>query len=272
MPASAVRPGSSGSPPAGCMPRAWTWTSSRWTRPTTRLASQYARAKGAQVELLGLWADRLAPTAASRPCTRAGSPPRGRDGPADVRKGPGPACGLPRTALTSWYGWWAEEPARSRAGCGSIAAPFDHPAAVDPHHARSGPGSGNGLWGPPVCRNRPEPSRMSAMKCPNDNSTLQMTDRQGIEIDYCPECRGVWLDRGELDKIIERSASWTPEPELAGTATGNGIAAAGTSPRRRSPRRRRPRPSSRPSWSSAAKAEPPGSLHDPQGRRDVHAP
>jgi Zn-finger nucleic acid-binding protein len=32
-----------------------------------------------------------------------------------------------------------------------------------------------------------------------------MTDRQGIEIDYCPECRGVWLDRGELDKIIERS-------------------------------------------------------------------
>jgi hypothetical protein len=33
-----------------------------------------------------------------------------------------------------------------------------------------------------------------------------MTDRQGIEIDYCPECRGVWLDRGELDKLIERSA------------------------------------------------------------------
>lgn len=35
-----------------------------------------------------------------------------------------------------------------------------------------------------------------------------MTQREGIEIDYCPECRGVWLDRGELDKIIERSASW----------------------------------------------------------------
>lgn len=51
------------------------------------------------------------------------------------------------------------------------------------------------------------------MRCPNDDTTLQMTDRQGIEIDYCPECRGVWLDRGELDKIIERSASWTPEPE-----------------------------------------------------------
>lgn len=44
------------------------------------------------------------------------------------------------------------------------------------------------------------------MKCPNCNVSLVMTDRSGIEIDYCPECRGVWLDRGELDKIIERSA------------------------------------------------------------------
>ena len=44
------------------------------------------------------------------------------------------------------------------------------------------------------------------MKCPIDNSDLVMSDRQGIEIDYCPKCRGVWLDRGELDKIIERSA------------------------------------------------------------------
>ena len=44
------------------------------------------------------------------------------------------------------------------------------------------------------------------MKCPNCNVNLMMTDRNGIEIDYCPECRGVWLDRGELDKIIERSA------------------------------------------------------------------
>lgn len=45
------------------------------------------------------------------------------------------------------------------------------------------------------------------MKCPIDNTDLQMTDRQGVEIDYCPKCRGVWLDRGELDKIIERSES-----------------------------------------------------------------
>lgn len=45
------------------------------------------------------------------------------------------------------------------------------------------------------------------MKCPNcKDVNLIMADRNGIEIDYCPECRGVWLDRGELDKIIERSA------------------------------------------------------------------
>jgi Zn-finger nucleic acid-binding protein len=45
------------------------------------------------------------------------------------------------------------------------------------------------------------------MKCPHDNADLVMTERQGIEIDYCPTCRGVWLDRGELDKIIERSTA-----------------------------------------------------------------
>lgn len=50
------------------------------------------------------------------------------------------------------------------------------------------------------------------MKCPNCNETLIMADRQGIEIDYCPNCRGVWLDRGELDKIIERTAEYTPPP------------------------------------------------------------
>ena len=45
------------------------------------------------------------------------------------------------------------------------------------------------------------------MSCPKCNVELRITDRQGVEIDYCPQCRGVWLDRGELDKIIERSAS-----------------------------------------------------------------
>lgn len=44
------------------------------------------------------------------------------------------------------------------------------------------------------------------MKCPNCQDTLVMTERQGVEIDYCPACRGVWLDKGELDKIIERAA------------------------------------------------------------------
>ncbi len=45
------------------------------------------------------------------------------------------------------------------------------------------------------------------MLCPADQTPLTMSERQGIEIDYCPTCRGVWLDRGELDKIIERSAA-----------------------------------------------------------------
>lgn len=50
------------------------------------------------------------------------------------------------------------------------------------------------------------------MKCPVcANTNLTMSERQGIEIDYCPDCRGVWLDRGELDKIIERSATQAPQ-------------------------------------------------------------
>ncbi len=44
------------------------------------------------------------------------------------------------------------------------------------------------------------------MQCPSDGTVLVMSERSGIEIDYCPTCRGVWLDRGELDKIIERGA------------------------------------------------------------------
>src|SRR5829696_5879153 len=50
------------------------------------------------------------------------------------------------------------------------------------------------------------------MQCPHDQTVLQMTERQGIEIDYCPTCRGVWLDRGELDKIIERASATPPPP------------------------------------------------------------
>ncbi|MDB5771381.1 MAG: uncharacterized protein V7606_220 [Burkholderiales bacterium] len=54
------------------------------------------------------------------------------------------------------------------------------------------------------------------MECPVcKNVNLVMSDRQGIEIDYCPQCRGVWLDRGELDKIIERSAGAPPSQAAA---------------------------------------------------------
>lgn len=55
------------------------------------------------------------------------------------------------------------------------------------------------------------------MKCPTDETLLVMSERSGIEIDYCPACRGVWLDRGELDKIIERSLA---VPETAQSPIG----------------------------------------------------
>jgi uncharacterized protein len=52
--------------------------------------------------------------------------------------------------------------------------------------------------------------QVAAMSCPVCRVPLTMSDRAGIEIDYCQQCRGVWLDRGELDKIIERSAAPAP--------------------------------------------------------------
>jgi uncharacterized protein len=55
--------------------------------------------------------------------------------------------------------------------------------------------------------------QVAGMPCPVCRVPLTMSDRQGIEIDYCPQCRGVWLDRGELDKIIERNA--TPAPTVS---------------------------------------------------------
>lgn len=51
------------------------------------------------------------------------------------------------------------------------------------------------------------------MQCPIDGTELKITDRQGIEIDYCPQCRGIWLDRGELDKLIERSLPAATQPQ-----------------------------------------------------------
>lgn len=50
------------------------------------------------------------------------------------------------------------------------------------------------------------------MKCPIDETTLAITERQGIEIDYCPQCRGVWLDRGELDKLIAGGTEHSSRP------------------------------------------------------------
>jgi len=55
------------------------------------------------------------------------------------------------------------------------------------------------------------------MPCPRCRVDLVMSDRQGVEIDYCPQCRGVWLDRGELDKIIERNAQFQA-PSMPDTA------------------------------------------------------
>ena len=57
-------------------------------------------------------------------------------------------------------------------------------------------------------------NRPQGMPCPIDGTSLVMSERQGIEIDYCPTCRGVWLDRGELDKIIEGArADAAPAPQ-----------------------------------------------------------
>lgn len=51
---------------------------------------------------------------------------------------------------------------------------------------------------------------MEGMLCPNCRVALTMSERLGVEIDYCPTCRGVWLDRGELDKILERAERSMP--------------------------------------------------------------
>jgi Zn-finger nucleic acid-binding protein len=67
----------------------------------------------------------------------------------------------------------------------------------------------------PVCRGRPAGEALHrnrldtlrAVKCPIDDSPLSVSSRDGVEIDFCPQCRGVWLDRGELDKIIDRAAN-----------------------------------------------------------------
>ena len=59
------------------------------------------------------------------------------------------------------------------------------------------------------------------MKCPHCNVSLLMAEKQGVEIDYCPECRGIWLDRGELEKIIEKSTSTSSYNEPQRTPSHN---------------------------------------------------
>jgi len=61
------------------------------------------------------------------------------------------------------------------------------------------------------------------MLCPADQTTLNISERQGVEIDWCPTCRGVWLDRGELDKILDRSAAeLAPSPAPSRTRNPDG--------------------------------------------------
>jgi Zn-finger nucleic acid-binding protein len=76
--------------------------------------------------------------------------------------------------------------------------------------------------------------------CPRCGTGLAMTERQGIEVDYCPQCRGVWLDRGELDKIIERSEtalapSSQAAPDWAAQGTSRGSPQPAQPPRYQQP-------------------------------------
>lgn len=62
---------------------------------------------------------------------------------------------------------------------------------------------------------------MNGVLCPHCRVDLVMSERQGVEIDYCPKCRGIWLDRGELDKILERAASYETQLQQPAPAAGN---------------------------------------------------
>jgi Zn-finger nucleic acid-binding protein len=57
------------------------------------------------------------------------------------------------------------------------------------------------------------------MKCPNCDTTLAMSERLGVEIDYCPQCRGVWLDRDEIDRLLEAERSQAPAVAAVPAAT-----------------------------------------------------
>lgn len=76
------------------------------------------------------------------------------------------------------------------------------------------------------------------MHCPTDGATLVMSERSGIEIDYCPTCRGVWLDRGELDKIIERSFTQAAPQQYAAPQQPTSPRGGGYDPHYRKPKKR----------------------------------
>ena len=76
------------------------------------------------------------------------------------------------------------------------------------------------------------------MKCPVDDTVLAISDRQGIEIDYCPTCRGVWLDRGELDKLVEREAHWV-EDQVKESGRGDKTAKAAKQPKAEEPKKKK---------------------------------
>lgn len=62
------------------------------------------------------------------------------------------------------------------------------------------------------------------MKCPIDTTQLEMMERSGVEIDYCPQCRGIWLDRGELDKIVDRASGSGSSQDQDGDENNGGAA------------------------------------------------
>lgn len=71
------------------------------------------------------------------------------------------------------------------------------------------------------------PQRAQGLLCPVCRVDLVLADRQGIEIDYCPQCRGLWLDRGELDKIIERNAAYEASVRPPQTGPASSVPSAG---------------------------------------------
>jgi Zn-finger nucleic acid-binding protein len=72
---------------------------------------------------------------------------------------------------------------------------------------------------------------MPLLLCPNDNGSMQTLHRSGVEFDICPTCRGVWLDRGELEKLLSMAGRSEPGDHPAPSRPGPGPFDARTSPR-----------------------------------------